>query len=710
MKSSLRKLRGFSLGKNGSKEKLHSDYCGHHPQQRPLPQLDELAKASQDMQDMQECYDGLISASAVTANSAYEFSEALQEMGTCLLQKTALDIDEDSGKVLIMLGKVQYELHKVLDCYRARISQTITTPSESLLSELRNVEEIKCRCDMKRNEYDHLMREESAKGKSKTGKGEALSSQQLQSAKEEYDKQATFLVCRLMSLKQGQSRSLLTQAARHYMAQLQLFRKGLASLEALEPHVKKIAEQQHIDYQLNELDEDDGEVSFEFTSNDPELDDSTSSEHSMQLDRLDSPPDSVVNPEASQTQASPEKVAEYRHGTARRVMAGSKSAPISPSMYKKFDAVEKMQDILPFASAQRNLHTYALPPPVGAKSVNSTGGANNICVGTRPAGGSGAVGSLWHTSPLEQYKRHNAGAERASAKSDLNLHEAEDNARSSHFSRHGNISKAKPLPEEPNTSTRANPVPLPPVEKMPLVRFDIPVASDSKRIKRYAYSGPLTGKSWSNRPLVPGNGSLAPTQVEPSFKSGPVSRAPKCHVIASPKISPSVSPPNVSPPRVNELYELPKPPTDSTKPSRHSSIIAHSAPLIARSQELSITQKPVLTTSKPASPLPPPPPGLVTRSFSIPSRSQKEQVPQSAKGSDVSLQIPITEEVRSPPLTPIPFPTSKGTASSTKPSGGATQSSEVAIAQVVQLHASSTASDLGQSQSTKSIAHGHIKM
>lgn len=65
------------------------------------------------------------------------------------------------------------------------------------------------------------------------------------------------------------------------MQQLHLYRKGLASLEALEPHVKKIAEEQHIEYQLNEPEEDDGEVSFEFY---PEYDDeSTSSENSMEV-------------------------------------------------------------------------------------------------------------------------------------------------------------------------------------------------------------------------------------------------------------------------------------------------------------------------------------------------------------------------------------------------------------------------------------------
>lgn len=65
------------------------------------------------------------------------------------------------------------------------------------------------------------------------------------------------------------------------MEQLHLYRKGLATLEALEPHVKKIFEEQHIEYQLNELEEDDGEVIFVFYL---EYDESTtSSNNSMEV-------------------------------------------------------------------------------------------------------------------------------------------------------------------------------------------------------------------------------------------------------------------------------------------------------------------------------------------------------------------------------------------------------------------------------------------
>ena len=58
------------------------------------------------------------------------------------------------------------------------------------------------------------------KGRLKSSEGESFSSQQLQDARDEYDEEATLFVFRLKSLKQGQSRSLLTQAARHHAAQV----------------------------------------------------------------------------------------------------------------------------------------------------------------------------------------------------------------------------------------------------------------------------------------------------------------------------------------------------------------------------------------------------------------------------------------------------------------------------------------------------------
>lgn len=89
--------------------------------------------ALQDMQDMRDCYDTLLSAAAATASSAYgrvgtleyrsfilsffsssfhafhivyyslltEFSESLRDMGSCLLEKTALNDHADETGTLL---------------------------------------------------------------------------------------------------------------------------------------------------------------------------------------------------------------------------------------------------------------------------------------------------------------------------------------------------------------------------------------------------------------------------------------------------------------------------------------------------------------------------------------------------------------------------------------------------------------------------------
>jgi len=71
-----------------------------------------------------------------------------------------------------------------------------------------------------RDLYDYMVARYREGGRSKGGKGETFSLQQLQTAHDEYDEEATLFVFRLKSLKQGQSRSLLTQATRHHASQV----------------------------------------------------------------------------------------------------------------------------------------------------------------------------------------------------------------------------------------------------------------------------------------------------------------------------------------------------------------------------------------------------------------------------------------------------------------------------------------------------------
>jgi hypothetical protein len=636
MKSPLKILLGFTKHKKEIRE------VPEH-----LAEFDEFKAATQDIQNMQECYKGLLSASALTANCAYEFSQALQDMAAFWLENTSLIIDDGSGRILRRLGKVQHELHKMFDHYRAHISHTLTTPSESLLNELQNVEELKSQCDEKRKVYDY-MRTHTAKGKSNTGKVDVFTAQQLKSTKEEYDDQVTFLVCRLMSLKQGQSRSLLTQTARHHTAQLQLFRKGLAALEDLEPHIKKIAEEQSIDHRLSELadESDDSGASFDFAEDNYGCDESASSENSLHT--------------------SNEKVQQFRHSTAT---GQSKSAPIPTYSLKKSDGFEKTQEM----QLQKPLHSYALPIPGGAVNTSVTGCVNNSPVGVKTAGASGTL----QTYPLKQCKSQNLGQKTASPMregSHCNPHISISDP----LIKQSYISKRQQLPEESNTRIQARPMPLPSsVESMPVL--DATVASNSKKYKRHAHSGPVRGNLCSSESFIDGSSSLLSPHVEPSSKSGPVGHSPLSCPFASPKISGTLSPLSQSPPCVSQLHELPRPPVDSAKPSKPTSSIAHSAPLVDRTTKDSSASKILGPTMLiPASPLPSSPAGLVSNSLSVPSFGQKERLQW----------IEITE-VSSPPLTPIAFPASNLTSVNSKTAGGSGQNSEhISVARA--LHASET--------------------
>lgn len=613
MKSSLKKMRGFVLHKHDSKEKREFF--------NPSAQLDELAQATQDMQDMRNCYDSLLSAAAATANSAYEFSVSLREMGACLLEKTALNDDEESGRVLLLLGKVQFELQKLVDSYRSHISKTITTPSESLLNELRTVEVMKRQCDEKRTVYEYMMAAQKEKGRSR-GNRENFSSQQLQTAHDEYDEEATLFVFRLKSLKQGQSRSLLTQAARHHAAQLNLFRKGLKSLEAVEPHVKQVADQQHIDYQFSGLEDDegddgydddgydandDGELSFDYGEND-HLQDASTSRVSMELDQGELPFSQVSTVEASQDNLDKIHGDFYTYNKEPR--PGSHSAPIFAE--KKFDPAERIRQMRPLST--RKFHTYVLPTPLDTRT-STPAGLSNAVVRSRDTSSNQ---NLWHSSPLDP-KGHNYRDDKLLGAPNLKLS----------------------VLKESNTNKSSIRLPPPLGEGLSLPQFD-PRFADSKKIKRHAFSGPLTSKPWSTN-----SGPLAPT--EPPQFSGTLSRiavAPS----SSPKVSPSASPP-ISSPKITELHELPRPPVSSTS-TRPLGSIGHSAPLVPRNQELS--GKMASTTTITASPLPIPP-STVSRSFSIPSSSQRAKALHVAKLLEDSQNPGRPEDVVSPPLTPISF-------------------------------------------------------
>ncbi|KAK4765272.1 hypothetical protein SAY86_026362 [Trapa natans] len=586
MKSSFGKLRRFATlhKSDNTKEKLEI---------LPPARLDDLAQVSKDMESMKNCYDSLLSAAAATANSAFEFSESLQEMGSCLMEKSTVHADEESGRFLSMLGQVQLDLQKHVDSYRSHIFLTITTPSDSFLNELRNVEEMKKQCDEKRDAIEYMLSQQRERGKSKSGKGDNLSLQQLQSASEQYEEEANLCFFRLKSLKQGQSRNLLTQAARHHMAQLNFFRKGLKSLEAVDSHVKRVAAEQHIDCQFSETADDvedgeddsedgyinkyDGEVSFDHRKSTMDMDLSTSG-NSMEVDDL------ILSYHAQNTEANIERRQDDFHVPTREHRVSSHSAPIFAE--KKSNPAEKIRQ-MQHASVSRP-NSYVLPTPSDVKGAAVPRG--------KPAGYVGPNHNLSHSSPLEQRKQETRPAA-----------ELKDG-------KHNGFSQ------------------LPP----PLTECHMP---DIEKFKRQAFSGPLMSKPMSKKHVLSASGPISSSEL-PNL----LSRSAK--PTSSPKVSPTASPPPVSSPRISELHELPRPPIN--KPAKSPGLVGHSAPLVFRSHE-STTANKIPST---ASPLPVPP-LIIPRSFSIPSSSERAMTHNMAKMLQQPRCSSIGEEVSSPPLTPM---------------------------------------------------------
>ncbi|KAL3636712.1 hypothetical protein CASFOL_019011 [Castilleja foliolosa] len=565
MKSPLGKLRKLGLSKSEPEENWDQHISAH---------IDGLTQAAKDMKDMRTCYDGLLSAAAATANSAYEFSESLLEMGNCLLEKTAVHGDGESGGTLSLLGRVQLEIQKFVDSYRSQIIMTITHPSESLLSELRKVEEMKLQCDEKREMFEYMVGQFREKGKSRHGKGETFTSDQLQAVREEYDEAARLCVFRVASLKQGQSRSLLTQAARHHAAQLNFFRRGLQSLEAVEPHIRNVAEKQHIDYELSESNDgeevgdgensfetnEDGELSFEYGQNKKEF---ANTRNSMELDPSGGPSQQTSQVEA---QISVGKTQGDQTVSRQRGAGSSHSAPLYA---EKFDSAERIREMR--ASVQK-FNRHVLPTPDNAKG--------SIITSSIPPQSSGAPKNQWHSSPLDIDKQK------------------------------------KPVDEENISSNKKHflPLPRPLTEVEPTAAFDTQI-SNGQKIKRQAFSGPLVSKSSSSN--------------KPPSLNMPHNAPP---------------PPLVSSPKISELHELPRPP-DSFGPkyARYGGGLEHSAPLVNRNRE-------VLAREGSRLPLPQ---LTVSRSFSIPSSSERTRAFHSGKLLDSSHVLKKAEEASSPPLTPM---------------------------------------------------------
>lgn len=303
-------------------------------------------------------------------------------------------------------------------------------------------------------------------------------------------------------------------------------------------------------------------------------------------------------------------------------MTGSQSAPIFPE--KKFEMGENLvKDTQP---PTKKFHSYVLPTPLDAKRLVSAGrgGSTYVNAGMKETSTSGHGRSIWHSSPLEPHKStKDVLDERTSGKSQSILKES-------------NI----------NSVSAKTPPPL--AEGLSQLQTEHRPFSDSKKIKRQSFSGPISIRPWSSKSTMTSSASAA----EQSKLSTLHHRTPVPQPSTSPKVSPSASPPPVSSPKISELHELPRPPPNAAKATRPFSLVGHSAPLVPRSQELSMANKLPSVAAHAASPLPAPP-GTVARSYSIPSRGQRAASFSMPELLNLSRNSDVNQEVSSPPLTPI---------------------------------------------------------
>ncbi|KAL5125877.1 Uncharacterized protein HKD37_02G006012 [Glycine soja] len=184
---------------------------------------------------------------------------------------------------------------------------------------------------------------------------------------------------------------------------------------------------------------------------------------------------------------------------------------------RKLNASEKLRQMRP--SLSRKFSSYVLATPVDAKSSTSSG-SNNPKPSNMQANLSEPTKNLWHSSPLEQ-KKH-------------------DKDMGNEFS--GSIIRSAQSLLKENSLLSSN--------------RDY-ISAYSKKIKRHAFSGPLTS-------------NLGPTN--------PVN----CSLSSSPKVSPSASLTLMTSPQISELHELPRPPTSFPSNSRLLGLVGHSGPLVSR--------------------------------------------------------------------------------------------------------------------------------
>jgi len=303
-----------------------------------------------------------------------------------------------------------------------------------------------------------------------------------------------------------------------------------------------------------------------------------------------------------------------------RVRTGSQSAPLFAD--NKPDASEKLRQMRP--SLSRKFSSYVLPTPVDAKSSISSS-SNNPKPSKVQANLSEPTKNLWHSSPLEQKKHEKDIGDEFSGSI---------------------VRSAQSVLKESNSNTASTRLPLPLGDNLLSSNRDY-ISAHSKKIKRHAFSGPLTSNPGPTQPVLVESVQLFSGPLLPSTILQPRS--------SSPKVSPTASPTLMSSPKISELHELPRPPTSFPSNSRLLGLVGHSGPLVSRGQKVSSANN--LVASSAASPLPMPPQAMA-RSFSIPSSGARVAALHVPRTLDSSHRSSISETIASP-LMPLALSSSQ---------------------------------------------------
>lgn len=282
--------------------------------------------------------------------------------------------------------------------------------------------------------------------------------------------------------------------------------------------------------------------------------------------------------------------AELLYGNQRPSLA-THSAPIFADRNFNFSEKTKM---IPPPSTTRKFHTYVLPTPADLKNSSPT--VTPFSFNQSKTNGNLPT-QMSYSSPLNSQR-----------------------------------SPEGPTKLQDSNISRSNPS-----EYLYSHQFTSSSIPEAKKIRRHAFSGPITGKSWSGKPFVASSGF---PKVE-----DPTGRSKLSHTPLSLR----------STLRISELHELPRPPNSSAQAvSPPSTSVGHSAPLVSKAQEIRVARKGFPLASETASPLPAPPPAVL-RSFSIPYRGRRAPFGMPDKALEAPRISDMDEEVDSPPLTPLSF-------------------------------------------------------